>query len=154
MLKPKKTLFKSALAFDNRQLAICLNKIAEQKRLLTIVKSALPEAIAAGIQHCVLNQANLLLYTNAGAWASQIRFFHEPILTKLSEAGHKNIINLQVKILLPEMPPNPSTGKHWPSPIVINNLVQNQVNNDKDVLQQSLKRLSNTLKKRLNAKDV
>ena len=52
----KKSGFKSALDYDTRQLILSLEIIAEQKALLSIVKSALPVEIAEHVQHCVLSE--------------------------------------------------------------------------------------------------
>jgi len=94
----KKSGFKSALDFDARQLAVCLETITEQMALLSIVKTALPAEIAEHVQHCVSSGSRLLIYTEAASWASQIRFYHASILNKLAESGQKNILSLQVRI--------------------------------------------------------
>lgn len=149
----KTSAFKSALAFDARQLAKCMEIIAEQKVLLTVVKSALPAEIAAHVQHCVLSGTRLLVYTESTAWASQIRFFHAAILNKLAESGQKKILALQVRLDPQIRQPSTKRGARLPSAENINQL-RNQVKgreND-DVLTQAIAKLAGTLEKRLKPK--
>jgi hypothetical protein len=93
--------FRSVLDFESRQLALCLDKIAAQRALLAIVKSALPRELAAHAMHCVASGLTLLLYSDSAGWASQIRFFHQPILDELHTAGHHQLVKLQVRIVMP-----------------------------------------------------
>jgi hypothetical protein len=149
----KKSVFKSALDFDARQLAVCLAIITEQKALLSIVKTALPAEIADHIQHCVSSGNRLLIYTEAASWASQIRFYHASILNRIAESGQKNIISLQVRIG-PQLsqPPSPRSAQ-LPSAENIE-MIRHQFDeheND-DVLTRALVRLAGTLEKRLKAK--
>jgi hypothetical protein len=152
MTHAKKSVFKSALDFDGRQMAICLAMIAEQTKLLAIVKTALPDEIAKSVVHCVKSKQRLLLYTESASWASQLRFFHQAILNKLAETEYKNIQDLQVKIQPKTI--EQKTGRLLLIPSANNiSMIQEQVKNqEQDVLSQALLRLSNTLEKRLKAK--
>ncbi|MFM8341975.1 MAG: DciA family protein [Methylomonas sp.] len=126
--------------------------IAEQNKLLAIVKTALPDEIAKSVVHCVKSKQRLLLYTESASWASQIRFFHQAILNKLAETEYKNIQGLQVKIQ-PKIFEQ-KVGRVLPMPSANNiRMIKEQVNNqEQDELNQALLRLSNTLEKRLKAK--
>lgn len=152
MTHSKKSGFKSALDFNGRQMAVCLAMIAEQNKLLAIVKTALPDNIAKSVIHCVKSKQRLLLYTESASWASQLRFFHQAILNKLAETEYKNIQTLQVKIQA--KPIEQKTGSLLLIPSAKNiRMIQAQVNeHDEDELNQALLRLSNTLEKRLKAK--
>lgn len=152
MTHSKKSGFKSALDFNGRQMAVCLAMIAEQNKLLAIVKTALPDDIAKSVIHCVKSKQRLLLYTESASWASQLRFFHQAILNKLAETEYKNIQTLQVKIQA--KPIEQKTGSLLLIPSAKNiRMIQAQVNDqDEDELNQALLRLSNTLEKRLKAK--
>ncbi len=149
----KKSVFKSALDFDVRQLAVCLETIAEQKALLGVVRTALPFEIADHVQHCVSSGKRLLIYTEAASWASQIRFYHANILNKIAESGQKNIISLQVRIV-PQLSQqaSPRTAR-LPSKENIE-MLRNQLKDDEngDVLKQALSRLAGALEKRLKTK--
>lgn len=148
----KKSVFKSALDFEARQLSKCLEIIAEQKALLAIVKTALPVEIASHVLHCVCSGNRLLIYTETANWASQIRFFHGAILNKLVESGQQNITSLQVRICQPLNQQRALRTPRLPSAKNIL-LIRNQTGNDEnDVLRQSLSRLGKTLDKRLKAK--
>lgn len=151
----KKSVFKSALDFEARQLAVCLEIIEEQKALLAIIKAALPIEIANYVQHCVRSGNRLLIYTEAASWASQIRFFHRAILNKIAESGQQNVVGLQVRI-------NPPLSRQQVSertarlPSAENiGLIRSQLseNEASDVLKQALSRLASTLEKRLKTKD-
>ena len=152
MTHSKKSVFKSALDFNGRQMAVCLAVIAEQNKLLAIVKTALPDDIAKSVIHCVKSKQRLLLYTESASWASQLRFSHQLILNKLAETEYKNIQTLQVKIQPKTI--EQKTGRLLLIPSAKNiRMIQAQVNDqDEDELNQALLRLSNTLEKRLKAK--
>lgn len=151
MTHSKKSVFKSALDFDGRQMAICLAIIAEQNKLLTIVRTALPADLAKSVIHCVCSNQRLLLYTASASWASQLRFFHQSILKKLAETEYKNIQVVQVKVQ-----PQTTVQKLFRSPQLPSaeniRIMQEQVKNqEQGELTQALLRLSNTLEKRLKA---
>ena len=149
----KKSFFKSALDFDARQLAVCMEIIAEQKALQTIVKTALPAEIADHVQHCVRSGNRLLIYTETASWGSQIRFFHVSILNKIAESGQKNIISLQVRISPQLIRQQSARTPRLPSTENIG-LIRDQIidHETDDVLTQALSRLTRTLEKRLKAK--
>ncbi|MEY4209667.1 MAG: hypothetical protein RLZ92_45 [Pseudomonadota bacterium] len=151
MTHSKKSVFKSALDFDGRQMANCLAIIAEQNKLLSIVKFALPADIAKSVIHCVRSSNRLILYTESASWASQLRFFHRPILNKLAETEYKNIQTLQVKIQPKTI--EQKTGRRLLIPSAKNiSMIQEQIKDqDQDELNKALLRLSNTLEKRLKA---
>ncbi len=151
MTHSKKSVFKSALDFDGRQMAVCLAMIAEQNKLLAIVKTALPSDIAKSVNHCVRSKQRLLLYTESASWASQLRFFHQAILNKLAETEYKNIQTLQVKIQPKLFEQKSVRIAQLPSADNIR-MIQEQVKHqEQDELNQALLRLSNTLEKRLKA---
>jgi hypothetical protein len=133
-------------------MAVCLAMIAEQNKLLAIVKTALPIEIAKSVNHCVRSKHRLLLYTESASWASQLRFYHQAILNKLAETEYKNIQGLQVKIQPKTI--EQKTGRLLLIPSAKNiRMIQEQVKDqEQDVLSQALLRLSNTLEKRLKAK--
>lgn len=150
----KKSVFKSALDFEARQLAIALQIIATQKALAEIVKTALPAEIAGHVQHCVLSGKRLLIYTEAASWASQIRFFHMDILNKIIAAGQNNISSVQMRIALQLNQPHEQRSARLPS-IENITLLRNQFKEQEngDELKLALSKLAKTLDKRIKAKD-
>lgn len=88
-------MFKSVLDFHNQTLDKLVSKIDEQKDVLSIVKSALPETLAEHTLHCVIHDATLLIYTDAAVWSSQLRFYQSAILAVV-ENGVKRI---QIRLL-------------------------------------------------------
>ncbi|MGZ4958293.1 MAG: DciA family protein [Methylomonas sp.] len=153
MRHTRKSAFKSALDFDARQLAICMEIIAEQKTLLSIVKTALPAEIAGHVQHCVRSGNRLLIYTETASWGSQIRFFNVNILNNIAESGQKNITSLQVRLSPQLIQKKPPRQPRLPSAENIG-LLRDQLSGHEtdDVLTQALSKLSRTLEKRLKAK--
>jgi hypothetical protein len=149
----KKSVFKSALDFEARQLAGCLEIIEEQKALLAIIKAALPIEIANYVQHCVRSGNRLLIYTEAASWASQIRFFHRDILNKIAESGQQNVVGLQVRINPPLSRQVSERTARLPSADNIG-LIRSQLseNEASDALKQALSRLATTLERRLKNK--
>jgi hypothetical protein len=88
-------MFKSVLDFHNQTLDKLVSRIDEQKDLLSIVKSALPETLAAHTLHCVIHDATLLVYTDAAVWSSQLRFYQSAILAVIEN----RVKRVQIRLL-------------------------------------------------------
>ena len=151
MTYSKKPVFRSALDFDSRSLALCLETIAEQNQLLSIVGTALPTSIAEHVNHCVLSGNCLLIYTESAAWASQIRFFQQAILSKLHDSGQAKITLVRIKVF--SLPREPETGRkvQMPSPETVRAMAGLADQKSDDVLDVALANLANTLRKRLES---
>ncbi len=145
----KKSAFKSALDFEARQLAVSLEIIAQQQKLLAIVRTALPDEIAVHVQHCVHSGKRLLVYTEAACWASQIRFYSEAILNKIIATGQLNITTLQIKITQQFDQQFQQRYARLPSADNISLLRNRLKTNEDDILAQALIRLAKTLEKRI-----
>jgi hypothetical protein len=152
MKHSKKPVFKPALAFESGQLKFCMALIAEQQRLLTLVKSVLPAELAAHALHCVVSGQRLLIYTEAASWASQIRFFHQVILNKLLASGQRNLSNLQVKVSPPAASSEPRKLKRLPSAETVRETFAQFDEESHDDLNAALSRLGKTLRKRTQVK--
>ncbi|MCK9607746.1 MAG: DUF721 domain-containing protein [Methylomonas sp.] len=148
----KKPLFKSAMDFNGRPLAMCLEKIAEQKQLLNRVQNSLPADIAEHAIHCVLSNSRLLVYTDSAVWASQIRFFNQEILNNLLTSGRQNISSVQIRIILSPKQSANKRGMCLPSAETINDVFGRVDDNSSDALDLALAKLGHTLKKRLAGK--
>lgn len=149
----KKTAFKSALDFDGRPMAICLEKIAEQKRLLRDVQSLLPEPIAEHALHCVVSDTRVIIYTDSAVWASQIRFFHGVILNKIQDSGQRKITNVQIKVLPPVNPLNRVRQVRMPAAETVQALLGQVDEGSNDALDRAMAKLAKTLSKRLSLED-
>jgi hypothetical protein len=149
----KKTAFKSALDFDGRPMAICLEKIADQKRILRVVQTMLPEQIAEHAMHCVVSDTRLIIYTDSAVWASQIRFFHELILNKIQGSGQRKITNMQIKVLPPVGAVNRTRGVRVPASETVKALLGEVNDKSNDALDIALTKLAKTLSKRLTLED-
>lgn len=145
----KKPVFKSAMDFNGRPLAICLEKIAEQKQLLNRVQNSLPADIAEHAIHCVLSNTRLLVYTDSAVWASQIRFFNQEIVNNLQANGWQNIRGVQVKLILSAKHGASKRIVYLPSAETVNGILGQVDDKSDDVLELALAKLGRTLKKRL-----
>lgn len=145
----KKPLFKSAMDFNGRPLAMCLEKIAEQKQLLNRVRNSLPADIAEHAIHCVLSNTRLLVYTDSAVWASQIRFFNQEIVKSLPASGRQTIVSMQVKILLTPTSSTSRRTKCLPSAKTIDGILGRVDDKSSDALDLALAKLGRTLRKRL-----
>ncbi len=88
-------MFKSALEFHNQTLDKLVTKIDQQKDLLAVVKSVLPENLAEHTLHCVIHDSTLLIYTDAAVWSSQLRFYQTAILTIVE----KDVKRIQIRLI-------------------------------------------------------
>lgn len=136
------------MEFKNNQLNMCLDNIADQRKLLTIVKTALSTELAEHATHCVASGSLLLLYSDSASWASQIRFFNRRILDVLHAAGEQYIVRLQVRIVAPTAEPvRPKRQALLPSPENID-LICRRAGQVDDELEAALARLGATLARR------
>ena len=155
MHNKQKSVFKSALDFPGRQLALSLAIIAEQKKLLAVVRTALPPEIAENIQHCVCSGSRMLVYTATASWASQIRFYSVDIVNKLAVSGQQNIKSLQVRITPTLEQQYRRRTARLPSAENITLLSQQLPGVEQDdILKSALSRLAKTMEKRLQINRV
>ena len=147
----KKSVFKSTLDFETRQLSACMAIIAEQKRLLNLVKAALPTEIAAHVVHCLQSGSRLIIYAETANWTSQIRFYHDSILNKIANAGQKKIGSLQVRICPQVMDRQSKRSPYLPSAENIDLIASYGKNLQTDELSRALSKLGRTLHKRLES---
>lgn len=148
MSRSKKSVFKTALDFEVRPMVKCLEKIAEQKQLLRLVRMVLPISIAEHAVHCVLKETLLLVYTDSAAWASQIRFYQEAILTKMQTTGRLKISRIQVKITQPVDVSIVHRAAQLPSHETVQAILSQVNEKSNDVLDLALANLAKTLLKR------
>lgn len=90
-------MFKSALEFHNQTLDKLVTQIDQQKDLLSMVKSVLPEKLAEHTLHCVIHDEMLLIYTDAAVWSSQLRFYQTAILAIVE----KGVERIQIRLMKP-----------------------------------------------------
>ncbi|MGR8929759.1 MAG: DciA family protein [Gammaproteobacteria bacterium] len=150
MTYSKKTVFRPAMEFNGRSLVFYREKIAEQLRLLDVVRTALPTSIAEHANHCVLTNDRLRIYTASAVWASQIRFFQASILNKLHEFGQEKVTQIQVKVIPPlTEPSNGGRSAYVPSRDTIRAILNSVDEKSEDELKKALAKLGQSLLKRL-----
>lgn len=123
-------------------------QLDEQQRLLGYVTTALPTALAGHAQYCVLSHKKLTIYTTAAVWASQLRFYSQTILDALI-TQQISVQTVQIKLLTETLttPTAKNIRPNIPSLLTIDTIDQlGSVITDHE-LQQSLQRLSATLKR-------
>ena len=91
-------MFKSALEFHNRAIDQLVTRVEQQKDLLSVVKSVLPENLAEHTLHCVIHETTLVIYMDAAVWSSQLRFYQAAILEAISPQVEKPITRVQIRL--------------------------------------------------------
>lgn len=139
--------FQTAASFPNRLLAYYSSQLEQQRRMLERIREVLPLPLSRHVFHCVKNDKKLLIYTDSAAWASQIRFYNNALLTAMASVDGPAAETLQIRILADRFDPEkkPSEKPHVPSPENIL-LIRNHSENVSDKeLKQALQKLSATL---------
>lgn len=151
MSRVKKPDFRSVLNFDSQPLALCLEKITEQRQYLQHVRAALPVHIAPHAVHCVLKGSRLLVYADGAAWASQIRFFQSAIVEALQSVNRSKVVSIQVRIIQNESAePRLGSGAKLPAPSTVKGILGQMDDKSNDVLDKALAKLAKTLWKRVS----
>lgn len=153
MKHSKKSAFKPALSYGPVHLTHYMAVMEQQRQLLDLVRSAVPQELALHIVHTLLSDLRLVVYTHSANWASQIRFYDELILNKLQASGQQKIRKLQVKLLMNETIQDSARHACLPSAETIDNLFGNLAQNRDDELAQALSRLGHILKKKQQERD-
>jgi hypothetical protein len=91
--------FKVSLSFQNRTMAYLYSQIEQQQRILQHIRTALPEALAKQVRHCLIRDKKLLIYTDSAAWASQLRFYKSAILAAIAPLIRTPVEIMQIKII-------------------------------------------------------
>lgn len=121
-------------------------KLLEQHSLLCSIRAALPGDIGDYLQHAVLSQNEVILFTQLASYATPLRFYSNLILEALKhQAEYANVKKITVQLLPPtiNIPPPPS-NLVVPSTNTIQHLL---INNSDDPLQKALNKLGKTLVK-------
>lgn len=105
-----KASFKSVLNYPERLFAIYQHKINQQAQVLRLVRNVLPTKLGSHASYCVLNDKKIVLYTDSATWSSQLRFYHQTILSKLHDTGFQHVEVLQIKVV-PEQQTQVSKNK-------------------------------------------
>ena len=107
----KPTSFKAPLSFPNRAIAYFYSRIEQQEQLLQHIQGVLPVALAKHALHCVINDKKLVIYTDAAAWASQLRFYNSAILAAIAPITRESISIMRIKIKAEMLPTTLPPGR-------------------------------------------
>lgn len=145
----KSNVFRPLLAHPNRSLAALYSQIEQQQKLLTLIRSVLPQPLQAHAVHCVIDRNKLIVYAESANWASQLRFYRTAILGAIAKMPNHSVSILQFKISEPIRPQTerPARGANLPGAASIADIRQNADACKDDPLASSLLRLSATLER-------
>jgi hypothetical protein len=144
MNKPNKPM----LLVQNRTIIGLHHQIAQQKRLLQTVQSLLPKQLADHVVHCVLREQKLLIYTHSAVWASQLRFYHNEILSAIASYTKQPVTNVLVRIIAEQIGETHAERKaRLPTPERIAQLQQDSSHIADESLRLALLRLGSTLER-------
>ncbi|MFA5983497.1 MAG: DciA family protein [Methylococcaceae bacterium] len=90
--------FQPVKNFNATTLAYLGQKISHQKAILKRIKSVLPHDLANHALHCVINEKKLILYTDAAAWGSQLRFYDAAILNAINNPNTESVTLVQIRL--------------------------------------------------------
>lgn len=140
--------FKTTLSYSNRAIASLLIQVDRQKKLLEIIRTALPESLAIQVQSCVIKDRKLLLYTDSAVWASQLRFYSRAIEEIIRSRYGDTIDMTKVRIIASTKAPGyEPLAPNIPSSENIVLIRENIKNVSDNQLKTSLLRLTKTLEK-------
>lgn len=143
----KAKAFKNALNFSNRTTVQFQLTIEKHQKVLQVIRSSLPEALANEAKDCVVKDTKLLIFTASAAWASQLRFYSPAIRTAVNAKCNEKIDKVQLKVLEPEA--NNIQSKPAPNIPSLENIElirNNQLDAPDSDLKLALLNLSQTLK--------
>jgi len=83
-----------------------LLRLEKHRKLLTIIKTALPAPLDARCLDCCINDKNsLLVFCENAAWAFNLRFYAEHILSGVRAHG-EYVSSVQIRIAAPAVEPS------------------------------------------------
>lgn len=80
-----------------------LQQSRDQSRLLDRIQQLLPPPLQPHCRAAVLKQGQLLLYTDASAWASRLRYLSRELITQLKKHG-LSVSKVTVRVMLGNRP--------------------------------------------------
>lgn len=105
-----------------RGLAPLLAKCRHHARLQRLVQSRLPSFLADHCLACVVNDGQLIVYTDSPAWATPLRFALPAVLTELQNGLEPALRRIQIRILCPHQARQPERRPTIPGCKVIGHI--------------------------------
>ncbi len=121
-------------------------QLNQQRQLLRVVQTALPDNLATHCLHITYNKNNLILFTDSSVWASKLLYMRQTILKTMSEHAGERVHALKIKVLSKSVALNRKTPKA-PSNKVLNTLSAANHTEPTDKLSISMSKLIKALKK-------
>ena len=142
----KSNFFKSPLGYEGKVISYYKFQQAVQNELLLIIKASLPERLARHALYCVASGDTILLYTDSAIWSSQLRFYHQHMLQKLSTSKQGSFVVLKIKII-PSTVEQIERAAKIPSEKNITDILSQGENQKDEALKTALLKLAATLSK-------
>jgi hypothetical protein len=139
---------KPVLECDNKTIKFMCGQIAQQKQVLRCVRAVLPSALAEQVQHCLIREPKLVVYTNSAAWASQLRFQQQAMLDAIVPLNMA-VTQVHIKVLTEPLGVihEPTGQVSLPSLTTIANMRKDGLARPDDEVKQALLSLSATLER-------
>ncbi len=131
--------------FRGEAMSIIQAELANQARMLRVVRQGLPDFLGGHCQHCVVEGNRLLIYSDSPAFAYQLRFYGPSLLSKIEEATGQRFQDVRIRNLLPAGPAQAYEKPHVfvpPSPSVGVSLRESAENSPHEEIREALLRLS------------
>jgi hypothetical protein len=107
----KNSAFKPIALIQNSLFNRLQQQVTAQQHLTQDIKKALPESLANQVQHSLLKQTVLIVYTGSANWASQLRFYSSVIMEAGSTSNNTRISAVHIKIIAKPTVPEPHKHK-------------------------------------------
>jgi hypothetical protein len=107
----------------------------------------LPEQLASHALYCVVSGRKISVYTDSASWSSQLRFYHQQMLQKLSTSKQGQFEVLKIKIIPAEIEQEDNSVNIIPSKENIRMIIEQADNQEDETLKISLLKLAETLRK-------
>ncbi len=144
-MKKKVLKFKSPSGFKNPVFLGLLNKIKTHQSVLAAVRRVLPAALAGHVAYALVIDGRLLLYADAPVWATQLRFYWQP-LTHAAAVSGGPVERLRIRVLA-QTAAIPTTKPRAPSLAAVAAIEQGSATITDKRLKATLQRLSLNLRR-------
>jgi len=106
MQKPKP--LSELLNISGKVLGDLHRRLDDRSRVLSLVKAALPEKLAAEVVSAGIDQGKLSIGVSSAAWASRLRYLTADLRKSVGENSQSKILSVRIRVVPP--PPTGSMG--------------------------------------------
>jgi len=99
MQKPK--ALSELLNIPGKALGDLHRRLEDRSRVLSLVKAALPEKLAAEVISAGIDQGKLSIGVSSAAWASRLRYLTADLRNSVGEASQTTILCVRIRVVPP-----------------------------------------------------